>query len=103
MPAGETVLLALASANRDPQHIPNPDEIDLDRHNAGHLGFGHGPHYCLGAPLARMEARTALVDRDPPPPGPRPRRPREELPWKIDHRQHALTALPVTFTAQPAD
>jgi cytochrome P450 len=102
VPAGETVLLALTSANHDPQHIPDPEVIDLDQPGGGHLGFGHGPHYCLGAPLARMEARTALWSIVHRLPDLALAVPEEDLPWKIDHRQHALTALPVTFTGQPA-
>ena len=102
VPAGETVLLAIGSANRDPQYITNPDTIDLDRASNGHLGFGHGPHYCLGAPLARMEVRTALWTAVHRLPHLELAVPEKDLPWKPDHRQHALTALPVTFTAQPA-
>jgi cytochrome P450 len=102
VPAGETVLLAIGSANRDPQYITNPDDIDLDRASNGHLGFGHGPHYCLGAPLARMEVRTALWTAVHRLPNLALAVPEQDLPWKPDHRQHALTALPVTFTAQPA-
>lgn len=101
IPAGDTVLLSLASANRDPQHITSPDQIDLDRPGTGHLGFGHGPHYCLGAPLARMEVRTALWTALHRLPDLTLAIPEQDLPWKPDHRQHALTALPVTFTAQP--
>ncbi|GAA1986301.1 cytochrome P450 [Catenulispora subtropica] len=99
VPAGDTVLLAIASANRDPRHVTSPDEIDLDRTANGHLGFGHGPHYCLGAPLARMEVRTALWTVFHRLPDLALAIPGEELPWKPDHRQHALTALPVTFAA----
>ena len=102
VPAGDTVLLAIGSANRDPQHFTNPDDIDLKRASAGHLGFGHGPHYCLGAPLARMEVRTALWTAVHQLPDLRLAVPAQDLPWKPDHRQHALTALPVTFTAQHA-
>jgi cytochrome P450 len=102
VPAGETVLLAIGSANRDPQYITNPDDIDLDRGSAGHLGFGHGPHYCLGAPLARMEVRTALWTAIHRLPSLALAIPAQDLSWNLDHRQHALTALPVTFTAQPA-
>jgi hypothetical protein len=100
VPAGDTVLLAIASANRDPQHITNPDDIEFDR-TSGHLGFGHGPHYCLGAPLARMEVRIALWSVIHRLPNLALAVAEQDLPWKIDHRQHALTALPVTFTAQP--
>jgi hypothetical protein len=103
VPAGDTVLLAIASANRDPQHTSDPDAVDLDRQNGGHLGFGHGPHYCLGAPLARMEVRTALWTAVHRLPDLALAVTEQELPWIPDHRQHALAALPVTFTAQPTD
>jgi cytochrome P450 len=102
IPAGDTVQLAIASANRDPQYFTHPDVIDLDRTSSGHLGFGHGPHYCLGAPLARMEVRTALWTAIHRLPDLALAIPEQDLPWKVDHRQHALTALPVTFTPQPA-
>jgi cytochrome P450 len=102
VPVGDTVLLSLASANRDPQHITNPEQIDLDRQGAGHLGFGHGPHYCLGAPLARMEVRIALWTAMHRLPDLSLAIPEHELPWKVDHRQHALISLPVSFAAPHA-
>ncbi|WP_373303683.1 cytochrome P450 family protein [Streptomyces chryseus] len=61
VPAGETVLLSLAAADRDPHRFPEPDRLDLDRDTAGHLALGHGIHYCLGAPLARLETEIALA------------------------------------------
>jgi cytochrome P450 len=60
IPAGEWVLPATSSANRDPARFPDPDRLDLGRDTSGHVAFGHGVHYCLGAPLARMEAEVAL-------------------------------------------
>ncbi|SFL55332.1 cytochrome P450 family protein [Geodermatophilus ruber] len=60
VPAGEIVLVALSSANRDPARFPDPDELDLQREAAGHLGFGFGLHHCLGAPLARLEGDVAF-------------------------------------------
>jgi cytochrome P450 len=57
---GEPVLVALAGADRDPQRFPEPDTFDIRRPAQGHIAFGHGIHYCLGAPLARMEARIAI-------------------------------------------
>ncbi|HKN39752.1 MAG TPA: cytochrome P450 [Acidimicrobiia bacterium] len=60
IPAGSVVVCMLASANRDPRRFPAPDEFDVAREDNPHLGFGHGIHFCLGAPLARMEAETAL-------------------------------------------
>ncbi|MEU6590053.1 cytochrome P450 [Streptomyces sp. NPDC046881] len=71
IPKGALVQIAISSANRDPQKFDRPDELDVMRPgNAqdAHLGFGHGGHYCLGAPLARMEtqlALTRLFDRFP--------------------------------------
>ena len=57
IPQGATLMAAFAAANRDPAHFPNPDAFDLARRGHDHLGFGHGIHYCLGAALARLEAR----------------------------------------------
>ncbi|QFU87220.1 cytochrome P450 [Amycolatopsis sp. YIM 10] len=58
--AGEPVLPALASANRDESKFTEPDRLDLSRDETSHVGFGHGAHHCLGAPLARMELQVAL-------------------------------------------
>jgi cytochrome P450 len=60
IPAGEWVLPATSSANRDPAQFPDPDRLDLGRDTSGHVAFGHGVHHCLGAPLARMEAEVAM-------------------------------------------
>ncbi|MFH8223986.1 cytochrome P450 [Streptomyces sp. NPDC018057] len=57
---GDPVLIGLAAAGRDGARYPAPDRFDPHRDTRGHLAFGHGIHYCLGAPLARLEARTAL-------------------------------------------
>lgn len=58
--AGEPVLSSVGSANRDDAIFANPDELDLARAEASHVGFGHGPHHCLGAQLARLELQVAL-------------------------------------------
>ncbi|WP_019973097.1 cytochrome P450 [Mycobacterium sp. 141] len=60
IPEGDTMLLLLAAAHRDPAVFERPDEFDPDRGGIRHLGFGKGPHFCLGAPLARLEAAVAL-------------------------------------------
>ncbi len=61
IPGGGTpILLALASANRDPTQFEKPDAFDIHRDTAGHLAFGHGIHHCLGAPLARIEGAIAI-------------------------------------------
>ncbi|HYQ67144.1 cytochrome P450 [Actinophytocola sp.] len=58
--AGEPVTVAIAAANRDPRAFPDPDDFDMTRGAATHLGFGHGPHFCLGAAHARVQTEVAL-------------------------------------------
>jgi cytochrome P450 len=97
IPAGETVMLSLVSAHHDPDRYADPDRLDPDREDNPQLAFGHGPHYCLGASLARMEAEIglgALLDRFP--------RlalavPEEELQWRNSFRNRGLRTLPVTL------
>lgn len=95
VPAGETVLLSLAAAHRDPRRFADPNRLDLRRDATGHLALGHGIHYCLGAPLARMEtgiALTALFDRFPELSLAVPTR---ELRRRPSLRSRGLIALPV--------
>jgi cytochrome P450 len=95
IPAGEWVLPAISSANRDPAQFPDPDRLDLGRDTSGQVAFGHGIHHCLGAPLARMEAEVALgalLDRFP--------RislavPASELRWRPVSLMNGLESLPV--------
>jgi cytochrome P450 len=60
VPKGDVMMLLLASAHHDPAAVDRPDEFDPDRETIRHLGFGKGPHFCLGAPLARLEGAVAL-------------------------------------------
>jgi cytochrome P450 len=62
VPEGDVMMLLLAAAHRDPAAFDRPDTFDPDRGTLRHLGFGRGIHYCLGAPLARMEAGIALSE-----------------------------------------
>ncbi|MFI7344719.1 cytochrome P450 [Streptomyces sp. NPDC049936] len=97
--AGDPVLVVLAAANRDPDRFTEPDTLDLTRRDSQHLGYGHGIHYCLGAPLARLEGRTALetllrrlpdlqLATDP-----------GDLRWRGGLIMRGLRDLPVRFTA----
>jgi len=60
IPKGAYVAALLGSANRDERRFPDPDRFDVTRNPQGHVGFGFGKHFCLGASLARLETRTAL-------------------------------------------
>ncbi|KUN89839.1 cytochrome [Streptomyces bungoensis] len=65
---GESVLIGLTAAQRDDSRYPDPHRFDIRRDTRGHLAFGHGIHFCLGAPLARLEGRIAigtLLERAP--------------------------------------
>jgi cytochrome P450 len=93
--AGQSVVLMLACANRDPDAFPDPDALLLDRPaTPRHLGFGHGPHYCFGAALARLEIRHILA-------GVLTRCPDlqalEGRQWRDNPNLRGLAALPVTF------
>lgn len=61
IPEGAPLVLLFAAGNRDPKRFAHPDQFDPDRADNPHFGFGGGPHYCIGAPLARLEAGAALA------------------------------------------
>ncbi|GAU69015.1 putative cytochrome P450 [Streptomyces sp. NBRC 110611] len=97
IPAGDTVLLSIASANRDPARFPGPDTLSPGRDVSGHLGLGHGIHYCLGAALARMETVTALDALLGRCPDLRLDVPRDTLRYRRTLRSRGLISLPVAW------
>ncbi|MBQ0866522.1 cytochrome P450 [Streptomyces smyrnaeus] len=96
---GEPVLVVLAAADRDPAKFTDPDALDLTRRENQHLGYGHGIHYCLGAPLARLEGQTALATLLHRLPDLRLSADPEELRWRGGLIMRGLRRLPVEFTA----
>jgi cytochrome P450 len=89
----ETVTLMLGAANRDPNNFDEPDRVDISRTQSRHLGFGLGPHFCLGAAMTRLEATVALrtlVDRFPTMQVAAP-----TITYRADHRLRGVESLPV--------
>jgi cytochrome P450 len=96
--AGEAIFPMLGVANRDPLVFPDPDRFDVTRADAGlHLSFGRGIHFCLGAPLARMELRTALHALVTTLPTLRLAEPGEEPDWNTQTVSCGLTTLSVAW------
>ena len=94
--AGERVVACLGAANRDPSQFPEPDKLDITRTDNPHVAFAGGIHYCLGAPLARLEGQIAintLVQRLPD-----LKLGADRLEWRENLALHGLKSLPVTFT-----
>ncbi|MCB5908971.1 cytochrome P450 family protein [Streptomyces pinistramenti] len=94
--AGDVVLVSPGAANRDPARFAEPDAVRPGR-ATGHLAFGHGPHHCLGAPLARVEARIAfgvLLDRFP---GMRPAGTLDDVTWRRTRLMRGPARLPVAL------
>ena len=95
IPKGAFVVTAIGAANRDPAHFPDPDRLDVARPDNRHIAFGFGIHFCLGAPLARVEGQLALgtlLRRMP-----RLRLGAEALAWRESSTLRGLKALPVEF------
>ncbi|MFF7213153.1 cytochrome P450 [Streptomyces sp. NPDC008238] len=98
--AGDPVLVVLAAADRDPARFADPDALDLTRRDNQHLGYGHGIHYCLGAPLARLEAQAALATLLTRLPDLRLAADPADLRWRGGLIMRGLRTLPVAFTPQ---
>ncbi|MFJ8693340.1 cytochrome P450 [Streptomyces roseolilacinus] len=95
--AGDAVYVSYLAANRDPEVFPDPERIDFDRVSNPHVSFGHGPHFCTGALLARMEIELLVetfLDRLP---RLRLAVPAEEVPWRRSALIRGPEALPVTW------
>jgi len=91
---GQRVLILVGAANRDPARFPDPDRLDIARPDNRHLAFGHGIHFCTGAPLARLEGAIAirrLLRRFP-----RLELTTDQLAWRETLTLRALNALPVS-------
>ncbi|WP_422125640.1 cytochrome P450 family protein [Streptomyces caatingaensis] len=101
VPAGDSVIVSLCAANRDPERFPDPDTLDLDRDRGSHLAFGHGVHYCPGAALARAELRIALGTLLTRLPGLRLAAPDAGLPWIPAVLGRGTSALPVRHDGCP--
>lgn len=98
VPAGDSVIISLCAANRDPRKFPDPDNLDLARSPNPHLAFGHGIHFCPGATLARIELRVAIATLLARLPGLRLGVPDEEIHWVPAVLARGVHELPVTYT-----
>ena len=97
IPRGSLVLAVIASANRDERHFPNADKLDVGREPNKHLAFGQGIHFCLGAPLARLEGQIAIRTLLRRLPDLRLAVPPEKLRWRRGLIVRGLEAFPVAF------
>ncbi|MFB9586335.1 cytochrome P450 family protein [Streptomyces goshikiensis] len=97
VPRGATVLIGSAIADRDPARFPDPERLDITRQDNAHLAFGHGIHYCLGAPLARLEGQIAIAAALRRLPGLALAVAPDEIRWRLGGLR-GPESLPVTFT-----
>jgi cytochrome P450 len=96
---GDFVIAVVGSANRDEAQFPDPGMLDLRREGGKHVGFGRGPHYCLGAPLARLETEIALETLLRRLPNLRLAIAEDELDWRPISIFRSLASLPVAWDA----
>jgi cytochrome P450 len=100
--AGEPVLHSNSSANHDENVFHHPHELDLARHPNPHMAFGHGPHVCIGAQLARLELQVSLETLLSRLPGLRIAVPESELAWEAGSLMRGLSEFPVTWATPMA-
>jgi len=101
IPRGEMVFAVVGSANRDERQFERPEELDITRDPNRHVTFGLGAHYCVGAPLARMEGQIAISTLLRRLPDLRLAVPRERLCRRPGLGLHGLASLPLTFDRRP--
>ncbi len=94
---GDMVIIALASANRDETVFENPEIFDITRENNRHIAFGHGSHFCLGAPLARLEAKIAITTLFKRMSELQIKGDRKDIKWQGNYLMRSLEELPLTF------
>ncbi|MDW3036700.1 MULTISPECIES: cytochrome P450 family protein [Bacillus cereus group] len=94
---GDMVIIALASANRDETVFENPEIFDITRENNRHIAFGHGSHFCLGAPLARLEAKIAITTLFKRMSDLQIKGDRKDIKWQGNYLMRSLEELPLTF------
>jgi cytochrome P450 PksS len=97
VPRGSLVLVGIVSANTDGERFPDPERLDLARGDNHHVAFGLGPHYCLGAPLARLEGRVAIGSLIRRFPDLRLDMAPEQLRWRASVSLRGLVSLPVRW------
>jgi cytochrome P450 len=103
IPRGAMVLAVLASANRDASQFDEPDTLDVARENNRHLAFGLGVHFCLGAPLARLEGQIAIATLLRRLPEIRLAVQAERLKWRTNPLLRGLQALPVRYRGMASE
>ena len=97
----DAVVVSWAATNRDPRRFAQPDTFDIRRGDSNHITFAHGIHYCLGAPLARLESQIAFASLLARCQDIQLAIPPDELSYRVTPNLRSLTALPITFTPVP--